>query len=278
MKILHTSDWHLGKKLEGHARHEEQVEVLEEICHIADHENVNAVIVAGDLFDGYNPPIESIELFYKILKRLAKDGKRAVIAIAGNHDSPERIEAPDPLARECGIIFAGFPHTLVHPFKIESGLELLKSTEGFLEIRIPGVNELLRILVTPYANEYRLKTYLGEENSEEELRRILQIHWNKSAETYMDDQGINLLISHLYFMKEGGEQVEEPDDEKPILHMGGAQAVYSNLIPPGIHYTALGHLHRMHVVDTVPCPVVYSGGILEYSFSETNQKKSLLTD
>ncbi len=273
MRILHTSDWHLGKKLEGRSRHEEQVEVLEEICRIADRENVHAVLVAGDLFDGYNPPTESIELFYRTLKRLADEGRRAVIAIAGNHDSPERIEAPDPLARECGIIFAGFPTTSFPPFRIDSGLELVRSSAGFLEIRIPATDELLRVLFTPYANEYRLKTYLGEEDSEEELRRILHARWKETAAHYMDHQGVNLLVSHLYFMKEGGEQPEEPDDEKPILHIGGAQALYSNLIPDCIQYAALGHLHRKQVVDAVPCPVVYSGGILEYSFAETNQKK-----
>ncbi len=66
-------------------------------------------MVSGDLFDTFNPSTEAIELFYKTLKRLTAGGHRPVIAIAGNHDSPDRIEAPDPLARECGIIFAGYP-------------------------------------------------------------------------------------------------------------------------------------------------------------------------
>src|SRR5512133_365919 len=118
MKLLHTSDWHLGKYLNNFSRHEEQQEVLEEICEIAERENVNAVLIAGDLFDTYNPPTESVELFYRILKRLSANGTRAVIAIAGNHDSPERIEAPDPLARECGIIFAGYPNSRVPPFAL----------------------------------------------------------------------------------------------------------------------------------------------------------------
>src|SRR5579872_1513255 len=108
MKILHTADWHLGKRLENFSRFEEQVEVLDEICQIADNESADVVIIAGDLFDTFNPTSEAVDLFYKTLKRLANDGKRAVVAIAGNHDSPERIEAPDPLARECGIVFAGF--------------------------------------------------------------------------------------------------------------------------------------------------------------------------
>ena len=93
MKFLHTADWHLGKKLNGHSRHPEQVEVLDEICRIAEEKAVDLILVAGDLFDNSNPSIESTELFYKTLRRLSADGSRAVIAIAGNHDSPERIAA-----------------------------------------------------------------------------------------------------------------------------------------------------------------------------------------
>src|SRR6476660_3431294 len=98
MRLLHTADWHLGKKLERFSRLEEQKLALEEIIQIADEQEVDAILIAGDLFDNYNPASEAVELFYKTLKRLSKNGKRAVIAIAGNHDSPDRIEAPDPLA------------------------------------------------------------------------------------------------------------------------------------------------------------------------------------
>lgn len=276
MKLLHTSDWHLGKYLEGFSRHPEQHEVLREICDIADREKVNAVIVAGDLFDTYNPPAESTELFYKTLKRLSDNGNRAVIAIAGNHDSPDRIEAPDPLARECGIIFAGYPNSVVAPFELESGLKVTHSDEGFINIELPGVVEPLRILLTPYANEYRLKTYLGQENQEAELRNVLQEKWEQIAGQYCDDKGINILVSHLLLMKEGDELPEEPDDEKPILHVGGAQVIYTRNLPRQIQYTALGHLHRKQMIDSVPAPVIYAGSPLSYSFSEANQKKYVI--
>jgi exonuclease SbcD len=90
MKILHTSDWHLGKKLEGFSRLEEQEAVLEEICGIAEQEKAHAIIVAGDLFDTYNPSSDAVEVFYRYLKKMADNGRRAVIALAGNHDSPNR--------------------------------------------------------------------------------------------------------------------------------------------------------------------------------------------
>ncbi len=276
MKLLHTSDWHLGKRLDDFSRMEEQQAVLQEICEIAEREQVDAVLVAGDLFDTFNPPTEAVDLFYKTLKRLAANGQRPVIAIAGNHDSPDRIEAPDPLARECGIIFAGYPNSVVAPFELDSGLKVLQSDEGFLELQLPGTNIPLRVLHTSYANEYRLKTFLGQENSEEELRTVLQEKWQKLTDRFCDEKGVNILVSHLFMVKKGDDLPEEPEDEKPILHVGGAQAVYTENIPKQIQYTALGHLHRMHCVGEKPCPVYYGGSPLSYSFAEANQKKFVL--
>jgi len=275
LRILHTSDWHLGKRLERFSRHEEQVAVLDEIIGIAERENVDIVLVAGDLFDTFNPPAESLDLFYKSLKRVANNGKRPVIAIAGNHDMPERIEAPDPLARECGILFAGFPESEISPFSLEQGLEVVRTGPGFIEVQLPG-KPGLRILMTPYANEMRLRKGLDPDNAEEELRELLALHWAGLAEKHCDDSGVNVLLAHLLFMPEGGEMPEEPEDERPINHIGGAQAIFTSAIPASIQYVALGHLHRKQVVTGANCPVVYSGSPLSYSFSEAGQQKQVL--
>ena len=276
MRILHTSDWHLGKRLESLSRLDEQKAVLSEICEIAESEKVDAIIIAGDLFDTYNPPTEAVDLFYKTLKRLANNGTRAVIAIAGNHDSPDRIDAPDPLARECGIIFAGYPNVLVSPFELDSGLKVTQSEEGFLELILPGCPDPLRLLLTAYANEFRLKAYLGNEDSEEELRKLLGENWSDLAQKYCNNMGINVLVSHLFIAKKGAALPEEPEDEKPILHVGGAQVIYSENIPSQIQYAAFGHLHRKQTIDTQPCLVVYSGSPLSYSFAEADQKKYVI--
>ncbi len=276
MKILHTSDWHLGKRLEHFSRLDEQKEVLQEICSIADEENVDGVVIAGDLFDTFNPSTEAVDLFYKTLKRLADNGRRAVVAIAGNHDSPDRIEAPDPLARECGIIFSGYPNTTIKPFQLESGLAVTNSDNGFIEIKLPDSEIPLRILLTPYANEFRLKTYLGCNNSEEELRELLGQKWSELANKYCDDKGVNILLTHLFVVKKGEKMPEEPEDEKPILHIGGTQAIYSENIPSQIQFTAIGHLHRKQEVSGGNSPVLYSGSPLAYSFGEANQDKFVL--
>ena len=273
MKILHTADWHLGKRLDNYHRLDEQKEVLAEICEIAEREAVDAVIVAGDLFDNFNPSSEAMELLYSTLHRLSANGSRAVVAIAGNHDSPERIEVPDALARACGIVFVGFPNISIKPIKTKAGLEIIKADKGFIEMKIPGCDFPLRIVLTPYANEHRLKTFLGIIESEDALRIHLQKHWQDIADKYLDNDGFNLLASHLFFMKKGGEMPEEPEDERPILHIGGASVIYSENVPAQVHYIALGHLHRYQVIDTVPCPVIYSSSPLAYSFSEASQTK-----
>ena len=272
MRILHTSDWHLGKKLERFSRLEEQKLVMAEICDIADSKNVDAVIVAGDVFDTFNPPIEAVELFYKTIRKLSNNAKRPVVIIAGNHDSADRIEAPDPLARELGIVFVGYPNTKVNTFELETGLKLINSDSGFLEFELPN-KELLRIITTPYANEQRIKSFLGVEDSENELRDILEEKWKDLSDKYCDDKGVNILTAHLFFSKKGEKLQSEPDDEKPILHIGGAQAIYSSSIPNEIQYTALGHLHRKQIVDDTNSPIVYCGTPIAYSFGESNQDK-----
>lgn len=276
MKILHTADWHLGKRLEKFSRLEEQRQVLDEIIALADLHEVDVVLIAGDLFDAFNPPTEAVDLFYRSLKRLTNQGKRAVIAIAGNHDSPDRIEAPDPLARDCGILFAGYPSTQIRCGEVNETISVSKSEPGFIELRLASYNYPLRLLLTPYANEYRLKTFLGLEEEEEELRLLLQNEWQRLADQYCDDTGVNILMTHLFVMNKGGVSLEEPEDEKPILHIGGAQAIYTENIPESIQYTALGHLHRQHWVAGRDAPVVYSGSPLSYSFSEANQEKGVM--
>ncbi len=282
MKILHTADWHLGKRLENYSRHEEQKVVLNEICEIADTEEVDVVIIAGDLFDVFNPPNESIELFYKICKRLTNNGLRPVVAIAGNHDSPERVEAPDPLARECGIVFASFPNSIVPTFTLPTGLSVTQSDEGFVELKLPQYDYPLRIIHTSYANETRLKRYLGLENTDETLRKILSESWKKTAEKYYNlpadrqgTEGVNIAMAHLFVMRKGDTPPEEPDEEKPI-NIGGASAIYSENFPKSIQYVAMGHLHRQQVIDSRPCPIVYSGSPLAYSFAEENQDKYVM--
>ena len=270
MKILHTADWHLGKRLDRFSRLEEQILVMNEIVEIANEQHVNLVLIAGDLFDNFNPGVEATELFYKTLKRLSLNGKRPVVAISGNHDSPNLIDAPDPLARECGIILIGHPKAEVSPFEVE-GFKIKQSAPGFIEIQLKNQDFPVRILHTPYANEIRLKEYFGE-NKEEELSNVLAENWKTLADEFCDQKGVNLLTAHLYMNKKGAPLLEEPEGEKPIK-IGNADLIYSDIIPAQIQYTALGHLHGCRNIGTEDKPVVYASSPLCYSFSEAGQTK-----
>jgi len=270
MKILHTADWHLGKRLDRFSRLEEQVLLMDEIVQIADEQNVDLVLIAGDLFDNFNPGVDAVELFYKTLKRLSLNGKRPVIAIAGNHDSPNLINAPDPLARECGIILIGHPKTKINPFET-AYFRISKSEEGFVELILKNSETPIRILHTPYANEIRLKEYFGE-NKEEEINKVLAEKWKQLADQFCDENGINILTAHLYMNKKGAGILEEPEGEKPIK-IGNADLIFSDIIPDQIQYTALGHLHGFQNIGTPEKPVIYSSSLLCYSFSEAGQKK-----
>ena len=274
MKMLHTADWHLGKRLQQFSRIDEQRQVLDEIVHITEKEKIDLVLIAGDLFDTYNPITEAIELFYKTLHRLSNSGKRAVVAIAGNHDSAERIEAPHPLAAECGIILCGYPDTRIPPFTLDTGLAVLKSKPGFIEMKLPNYTYPTRIILTPYANEVTFKKYLGKEHPQDQLRQLLSRRWDTLAKEYCDAKGVNILMAHLYFMSVNALPPEESEDEKSILFQGGAQAVFTEDLPKQVQYTALGHLHRPQEIPA-NTPVVYSGSPLCYSFSEADQKKQV---
>lgn len=272
MKLLHTADWHLGKKLGPYSRLEEQVLVMEEIIEIADREEVDAVLVAGDLYDQFSPSTDATELFYTTLKKLSKDGRRPVVVIAGNHDSPDRIQVSDPLARACGIILIGHPRTEVRPMDTGAGWKISRTAPGFFEIEWAENIPTLRIIHTPFANEYRMKAYLGIDNTDEQLRQILQNHWQSIADEYCDREGVNVLLTHLFIGERGSPPQEEPEGEKPIV-IGNAQVIYTDNLPKGIDYVALGHLHRHQQIRHAEYPVIYSSSPLCYSFAEAGQTK-----
>jgi exonuclease SbcD len=276
IKILHTADWHLGKRLQEYSRLEEQKLVLDEICQVADREDVDLVILAGDIFDTFNPSHDAVELLYKTLRRLSKNGMRPVVAISGNHDSTQFVEAPDPLARELGILFYSRYDTVIPCGTLDGGVAITKSESGFVELKLPKYDFPIRLLLAPYVNEVSLHTYLGEENREAAFRDLLASKWRSLADKYCDSPGVNLFVGHFFFMKEGEKPESEPESERPILHVGGTQALFTDHLPTKIQYAALGHLHRYHAVPHPSIPVVYASSPLAYSFSEADQEKKVV--
>lgn len=270
MKILHTADWHLGKKLDRFSRIEEQRAVMEEIVQIADTQKIDVVVIAGDLFDNFTPNTDAIELFYKTLKRLSLQGKRPVIAISGNHDAPKLIDAPDPLARECGIFLIGQPFAQVTPIETEN-FSISHSSEGFIELSFAQYPYPLRIIHTAYANEPRLKQEL-EGDKQLSINQFLSDRWQHLANTYCDPEGVNILMTHLFMNPKQGAPLEEPDGERPI-RIGNADMIYTDIVPSQIQYTALGHLHGFKNIGSEEKPILYASSPLCYSFSEAGQQK-----
>jgi exonuclease SbcD len=157
MRILHTADWHLGKNIEGHSRMDEQACFLADFVKIVREEKIDLLIIAGDVYDSYNPPARAEELFYETLKQLSDGGKRLILVIAGNHDNPQRLEAPGPLARDHGILMAGVPKTII-PTGVYGKHQVVESGEGYVEIEIN--DERAVILLLPYPSEKRLNEVL----------------------------------------------------------------------------------------------------------------------
>lgn len=271
IRILHTADWHLGKKLEHISRLEEQKAAMMEIVDIVERENPDLVIVAGDLFDQFNPPVEAQDLLYKTLKRLTNEGRRPVLAIAGNHDSPDRIASVDPLARYNGIFFSGYPHTKIPAIATDWGWQVANTDAGLLEFRWDKLDYPVRVLHTAFPNELRLKTYLGDQDGHN-LATFLSAHWQQLITDHCNSPGVNILTAHL-FASPPREKYEEEDGERATLSIGGAQVVFPEYFPAQINYAALGHLHRPHAISSATPHICYSGSPLAYSFAEAGQQK-----
>ncbi|HHW47663.1 MAG TPA: exonuclease SbcCD subunit D [Clostridiaceae bacterium] len=273
MRILHTSDWHLGRMLENINRIDEQKQFIDELCYIADHGVVDLVLVAGDIFDTYNPSSAAEELFYNAVERLNDGGKRAVIVIAGNHDSPERLCAASALAYKNGIILLGYPASDPGAYKVDcENINLVESGPGWMEINIKRCEHNAVLLTLPYPSESRLEQILSIDCTEEGLQ---QAYADKIGSIFarlgckFRDDTVNLVTAHIFLR--GGKESES----ERTLQVGGAMTVDPCSLPSNAHYAALGHLHRPQEVKNASCPAYYSGSPLAYSFSEADYCKAV---
>ena len=273
MRILHTSDWHLGKSLEQINRIEEQQDFINCLCRIVDEEQIDIVLVSGDVYDTTNPSTAAEELFYDAMDKLNAKGKRPVVVIAGNHDNPERLCAASPLAYKNGIILLGYPGSDAGKYRIKTdNIMLADSGPGWLELGISSCNESAVILTLPYPSEARLEEVLTTEADEELLQKAYSDRIGSLLLKLKDnfrENTINLIMSHLFML--GGR---ESDSERTI-QVGGAFTVNPSVLPSNAHFAALGHLHRPQWVKSAPCPACYSGSPLAYSFSEVDYSKAV---
>lgn len=261
MKFIHTSDWHIGKNLEGHSRLEEQEKFCDDFVKIVEENNIDMVIIAGDVYDTSNPPAGAETLFYKTICRLADDGNRCVLVIAGNHDNPERLSAVSPLAKEQGIIILGYPLSSTTESKYK-GFEITEAGKGYLKLKIGG--EKATIITLPYPSEKRLNDAIRNVDDENELQKNYSNKvgdiFRKLEENFEDDS-INIAVSHLFVS--GGD----PSDSERQIQLGGSLVVDKHDLPQKAQYTALGHLHKPQKASE-RLNVYYSGSPLQYSVKE----------
>lgn len=258
MNILHTSDWHIGKRLMDRERLPEQIAALDEIVRICDERDVDLVLVAGDVFDTYMPSADAEEVFFRAVKRIAGE-KRAVVIVSGNHDDGVRLAASAPLAAEEGIYLFGGGYDVV-PVGGERAVKAVASGEGYVVIA-NARGEQVYINALPYPNEARLKEEKTDESYADKLRR-----WIVRGEAGFSGNMPHILLSHLFVA--GGKVSESERD----IDLGGARAVPVSLFS-AFDYVALGHLHKPQKLSG---NVRYSGSLLQYSFDEFEKKQVIL--
>ena len=254
MKILHTSDWHLGRTLHKVDLHEHQAAFLDWLVALVEQEQVDVVVIPGDVYDRAVPAVTSVKLLDGALARLADTGATVVLT-SGNHDSPERL---------------GFGRSLM-----KAGIHLLTDVPG-IEHPVSVSDEHGEVLFfgLPYLEPDRARTELvGEDEaplarSHEAVTRAALDRVRERAATRPGARTV--VLAHTFVT--GGEGSDSERD----LSVGGVDSVPAGVLG-GIDYLALGHLHGCQdLTRSVGAPAWYSGSPLAFSFSERSHRKSVL--
>jgi exonuclease SbcD len=247
MKILHTSDWHIGRQFHNVSLLADQAHVLEQLIAIAAKEEVDVVVIAGDIYDRAVPPADAVLLLDKVLSRLCFELKLPVIMISGNHDSPERLGFGARQLRGAGLHIVG-------PLTNEFDPVVLSDEHG--EVAFYGI---------PYVEPATVRDRFDVDVSgHDEALAFLTKQIQQHNEEHNNRRTV--VVSHCFL--DGGD---ESESERP-LSVGGADRVSAQHFIP-FNYTALGHLHGPQYKGAEH--IRYSGSILKYSFSEERHTKSV---
>jgi exonuclease SbcD len=257
MRFLHTGDWHVGRAIRGRSRMAEFTDALSEVVGIAVQEGVDAVLLAGDLYDHRSPPPEADSLVFEALVRLHGTGI-PVVAIPGNHDSALRLEALAKLLKPIGV-------TMVP--------RVVPPSEGSL-VEVPSRDgtETALVACVPFVPERRFgdaaalfrATEDWYQGYAEGMGRLLAA----MTEPFAADR-VNVLLAHLFTdgaIPGGGEHQ---------ITIGIEYAISPSRLPATASYIALGHVHRPQAVRGAPSPTRYAGSLLQLDFGETEQTKSV---
>lgn len=268
MRILHTADWHLGKYLDGISRLDEQRKFCDDFIEIVKSNNIDLILIAGDIYDTFNPQSLAESLFYETVEKLSENGKRCVFVIAGNHDNPDRLEAVNPLAIHKGIIILGYPKSKTYIRKYD-GFEILEAKEGFTKISIK--DEVINIISLPFPSEKRLDDAFIDFSCDDDMQRSYSKKigsiFSKLEENFNENE-INIATSHIFVVN------SDISDSERRIELGGTLLVEKSDLPKKSQYTALGHIHKPQRISK-EYNTYYSGSPLKYSKNERTSAKSV---
>lgn len=265
MKILHTSDWHIGRLLYGRKRYDEFeafLKWLEDV--IADHE-IDALLVAGDIFDTTTPSNRSQELYYRFLGRIQASGLRHVVIVAGNHDSPSFLNAPQHLLKALGVNVIGAASN--------------NPAQEVVVLDSPSKGPEAIICAVPYLRDREIRTVSGGETFEDKgikLARGIQDHYARvfeAAERMQEKLGEIPIIGMGHLFAAGGKTVD--GDGVRELYVGSLAHVGTDIFAKCADYVALGHLHVPQAVGGKD-HIRYSGSPIPMGFGEAKQEKSVV--
>jgi len=266
MKILHTSDWHIGRTLYGRKRYAEYEAFLNWLADLIERENIDALLVSGDVFDNSTPSNYAQELYYRFLCRVAVLPNRHVVVTAGNHDSPSFLNAPRGILKYLNVHVVG----------------CASSTPEDELIVLAGPNKEPQLIVcaVPYLRDRDIRIAEAGESVEDKEHKIIEgirTHYRMVCEAAEQKRAFLgkpvpiIAMGHLFAA--GGQTVD--GDGVRDLYIGSLAQVRTDVFPSSIDYLALGHLHVPQKVGGSDF-IRYSGSPIPIGFGEAQQEKSVV--
>ncbi|ELV8721588.1 exonuclease SbcCD subunit D [Vibrio harveyi] len=244
MKFIHTSDWHLGRQFHHVSLLDDQQAVLDQLIQYIENNPVDAVVVAGDIYDRSVPPTIAIELLNKVVKRICGELNTPMILISGNHDGAERLGFGSEQMKNAGLHIISNFEDMLTPVVIE--------TESAGQVAFYGM---------PYnAPEQVRFAYQEPVSTHDQAHKLLA---EKITEQFQPEQR-NVLVSHCFV-----DGAIESESERPLSIGGSDRVSHEHFL--NFDYVALGHLHQPQKKGEEY--IRYSGSLMKYSFGEQNQKK-----
>ncbi len=249
MKILHTSDWHLGANIEGISREEEQMAIIDEISKVADEKDVDIVLIAGDVFVSPNMPNCSDHMFEKALFKLSNNGNRAVVAVSGNNDIPERFVACKEFAltKNCFLfnnLNTDFDEDFVPKDKT---IKLTDFGRGYIELSKGEEKTVIAFMPYPtFLNDEKNKT--NDEGMAQKLKRLFE----RSAIGFKEDS-FNIVLGHFFL-------------QNNVCSKDFYFDLTEDILPNGYNYAALGNYHELKCINEEK-NIYYSGSINNLYYS-----------